>query len=313
MAIETPMFSLEGFHPLLPDIQANISTALIPVDVFHPFPEAMEPFAQNLLVQTGMPLTHVNTLAYIPNTYGTHGVLGSAEIAGENDGRLTFYKDMDKIPAIGQVGVAVHELAHFSSPFAERTNDDFGGEEKRLRAQDTVIRVANQSAETGIFLNSYHEFIYNIKDRIRPEDQEAWEQLWLEETHAIASELAATNPRHLEQIDNAHYARLKSAGKEDAFVPLVSRRDRETNETLISGIDQTLMDLTGITNIDALYTHWEHLRETYRGMTTPFHKTHREPVGVFPVIPERKVVIIVGYRRRSGFGIDPEDLIETII
>src|SRR5260221_592919 len=269
----------------------------IPVDKEHPFPENKGQFAQKLLIETGMPLTHVTSLAYVPNTYINHDVLGSAETGGEHDGRLTFYKDLGKIPAIGQVGVAVHELAHFASPLAERTTDDFGSKEKRLRALHNVIDIANQAAYTGVFLNGYHEYIYHLRNVIKEnlqlseqETNELWGKLWLEETHAIASELAATNYNQLAQVEEKQYRLLHAIGRKREFAPLVSRKDLKSGQTEISGIDQTLMDLTGIQDITALHKHWRDLRMKYYDKIPPFHEN--DPIQLLPPIPGRGIIIV---------------------
>jgi len=304
----------------------------IPVDKSHLFPkteqgEDLGVFAQNLLRVTRMPLTRITEIAYMPNTYNTHDVLGSLERGGPHEGRLSFYKAMEKIDGIGQFGVAVHESAHGSSPFdtqGVRINEDYGGEQNRLRAAENVVNVANQAAQTGIFLNGYHEYIYNLEPQIQaellskypditPEETHAvWEDVWREETHAIASELAATNRRHLAQVEEAQYRALQRQGLQETFVPLVSTKDA-TGKVTPSGIDQTLLDLTKFASVEEMVTHWQQVKSELYNKLTPFHKQKRQPrqpVPYFPPITERVIIAIVQPIRRNPWE---EDLIVTLL
>ena len=259
--------TIASILPVYPKHEHAFLKNEIPIDLHHPFEtKNQEIFARWLLQKTRMPLTRVTSLAYRPNDYTNHGVLGSTEMGGIYDGRLTLYKDLNRIPAIGQLGVAVHELAHSSSPFDRSTAGDYGSEINRLKAANNVINIANQSATTGIFLNQYQRelFLHLIQGNISP-------RRWFEENHAITMELAATNPAHLKQVEIAQYFTLLRQGRQHDFVRLTSKFNRRTGEQIICGTDEALLHLTRFSTITALHDHWQELRDTLKGDITPLH------------------------------------------
>lgn len=331
MLTETPILSRPNippgrgeykYQPHLPSLQSELIHKPEPstpaIDALHPFPVTEEgkdlgEFAQTLLHETGLPLTRITQIAYIPNHYGNHDVLGSYEIGGDHHGRLSFYKNMERIPALGQFAVAMHEGAHASSPFntEDGTDEDYGGKKNRERAALNVIRVANQASSTGIFLNGYHEYIYHLKESGQL-SKEQWQRIWLEETHAIASELAATNYKHLQQVEQRQFYVLKRQDNIHDFVPLTSRQNEKTGKVYPSGIEQTLMDLTKIQTVQQLHDHWNTIHAKYDNATTPFHQIKRDRPTFLPLIPGTEFIVIqVIYLRRTKFDNDPlEELLE---
>lgn len=293
---------------LRPSLEEALTPDIIhfPTDIAHPFPvsesgEDLDAFADLMLSETRLPLTSVREKAYIPNEHGTHGVLGSWETAGPHQGRLTFYKDMKRIPAIAQFGVAFHEGSHAVSPFTTDSAKDYGGEANRQRVQENVLAIASQAEATGIFLNGYHAHIYNLKRHAQTQEELAqWAQLYLEETHAIANELAVTNYKHLQQVEERQFARLKELDQVQGFVPFTSRINPETGRLQESDLDWTIRTLTKFDTPEEMHRYFRGIRARYGGTRTPFHDVPDEPFEFLPFIPgTERIIVIYGQKRRN--------------
>ena len=246
----------------------NTLASEIPVAQDAEFGPELEPFARELLRVTAMPLDNVSRLAYRPNTHGMEGTLATAELYS---GEVSFYSDMSEVSAEYQLEVAVHELAHVSTPSLERNNDVYGGRENRQKAQLTILRAALQTEATQIFLNDYHRYIYEQYQSGRMDGR-----TWFEETHAIALQMAAGEPEELARIDEMQYQKLNEMGLSEYYNPLVSRQDEEGNIEE-SGIDWILRTLTHIDSVEEMHQHFGRLRDALEGQVTPFHTNRALP------------------------------------
>lgn len=236
-------------------------------------------FIQDLVAATGLPLK-VSKFDYEPSSSGYHGVLGSAVIDGINKGLVTFYRDMSKASAIEQGGVAYHEVEHTLNPFDPDNDDVYGGEEYRQIVADNIARIAQQAKDTGIFLNPYHRYIYDLHETGQF-TQEQWEQLYLQETHAIVMEMAAMHPDELNAVDHMQYDVLSSLGRQDAFVPLVSVKYSTTGNVLLGIPDQIFMQQMQIEDVFELKKHFAQLRDALEDQKTPLHET-QDPMFMLP-------------------------------
>ncbi len=210
----------------------------LPVEGFTP---EREVFVRGMLEKIGLPLDRVSKVTFKPNTSKTEYVLGSAhQITGE----VTFYKRMEGIPEIAQVGTAAHELAHVNSFYIEENVNAYGGERNMEKARGNAILVAAQTATSHKFLNGYHKALYQ-EFILRPDDVVAQEK-FIEETNAIMMELRFTNPKHLEEV-------LKA-------------QDKDTFKSILGQIDSTLLDLMPNLNRSKteLNQHIANLKNSYK-------------------------------------------------
>lgn len=182
------------------------------------FTQDRELFVRGVLEKIGLPLDRVSKITFKPNTSKTEYVLGSAH---QTTGEVTFYKRMEGIPEIAQVGTAVHELIHVNSFFVIENEDAYGGPENMNRALENAVMVANQTISSHKFLNGYHKALYH--EYMTNPDNAAAKQKFVEETNAIMMELRFVNEKHLEEV-------LKAQNK-------------ETCSTVLKQIDETLLDL----------------------------------------------------------------------
>jgi hypothetical protein len=226
----------------------------IRTDTTHPFrTQADEQMARWLIEQTGIPLFTVESIGYKENKIGERGVLGEAEISDYRSARVRFYRDMLRIPdKRAFYAVAVHEMSHAATPFLINNDSAYGSSRKRVETALHVMRVAKQTAETQTFINPYHRFIYeNYAQGKVPK------RVYLEETHAIMNEVAATNREHLAQVDKAQQDIMRLKGKGNQTV------------SLVEGAEKTLLNLTRnpqtqerFTNAQEMYAHFDRVKAT---------------------------------------------------
>lgn len=165
----------------------------------------------------GLPLQNIEKVAYQPNDRGQEGLVGSYQ---PYTGEMVYYKSLEKLPAIAQDGVMLHETAHSSSPFEEKNIFLYGSVEAATKARAHTEAVAKQSLETNTYLNGYQAA---LAEKLK--SQEIDERRFLEETFAILVELRFTNPKHLEQVQESLNKKTKDA------------------VDINSGIDQALISL----------------------------------------------------------------------
>lgn len=203
-----------------------------------------EVFARKLLEMTGLPLQRVTKVTHRQNSQETKDVLATAH---RFTGEVEFYKKMEGLPLVGQLGTAVHELTHISSPTIAENESVYGSRESLEAAWDNATTVASQTHETGRYLNGYHKLLHT-----RFMAGEITTQKFVEETNAIMMELRFTNPKHLKEVLDAQSVALfnKNAGNHE------SRTDAILNQ-----IDTTLLNLMPqFSNPAELNTHIETLR-----------------------------------------------------
>lgn len=163
-----------------------------------------EAFIRRIVESVGLPLDNVSKITFreasAQDTVNS-GVLGSVHL---ETGELSFYKRLEGLPEIAQLGVATHELAHENDPHKKENTRLYGSEENMQRTADNVKRLADQTKETEVFMNWYHKFLYQQLEAGNIDDKR-----FLRETHAIMVELRYTNPKHLQEV-------LRSQNKETA-------------------------------------------------------------------------------------------------
>lgn len=205
------------------------------------FTSDREVFVRGMLEKIGLPLDRVSKITFKPNTSKTENVLGSAH---RTTGEVTFFKRMEGIPEIAQVGTAAHELAHVNSFYIEENVNAYGGERNMEKARGNAILVAAQTAMSHKFLNGYHKALY--QEFIKRADDVVAQEKFIEETNAIMIELRFTNPKHLEEV-------LKA-------------QDKDSYESILTQIDKTLLDLMPNLNQskENLNRHIANLRRSYK-------------------------------------------------
>jgi predicted metal-dependent hydrolase len=177
-----------------------------------------EAFIRRVVESVGLPLDNVSRITFqeasAQDTVSS-GVLGSVHL---ETGELSFYKRLEGLPEIAQLGVAAHELAHENDPHKKENAKLYGSKENMQRTADNVKKLADQTKETQVFMNWYHKFLYQQLEAGNIDDQR-----FLRETHAIMIELRYTNPTHLQEV-------------------LVSQ-NKETANEIFEQLDNTLLTL----------------------------------------------------------------------
>jgi hypothetical protein len=177
-----------------------------------------EAFIRRVVESVGLPLDNVSRITFqeasAQDTVNS-GVLGSVHM---ETGELSFYKRLEGLPEIAQLGVATHELAHENDPHKKENVKLYGSEENMQRTSDNVKKLADQTKESHVFMNWYHKFLYQQLEAGNIDDQR-----FLRETHAIMVELRYTNPKHLQEV-------LRS-------------QDKETASEIYNQLDDTLLAL----------------------------------------------------------------------
>ena len=161
-----------------------------------------EAFIRRMVESVGLPLNNVSRITFRESSAQdtiNSGVLGSVHL---ETGELSFYKRLEGLPEIAQLGVTAHELAHENDPHKKENASLYGSEQNMQRAAENVKKLTNQTKESKVFMNWYHKFLFQ-----QLEAGNIDETRFLRETHAIIVELRYTNPKHLEEV-------LKSQNKE---------------------------------------------------------------------------------------------------
>lgn len=174
-----------------------------------------EMFVRRLVESVGLPLNNVSRISFKQESAHNSLAVGSVHM---ETGELTFYKRMEGLPEIAQLGVAVHELAHENDPHDGKNSELYGSVEQMERTAQNVSLVAEQTQETHLYLNGYHRMLCKAL-----EAGDIDKERFLQETHAIIIELRFTNPRHLENV-----LRLQNS---------------ETADQILQEVDTTLLTL----------------------------------------------------------------------
>lgn len=172
----------------------------------------------------------------------------------------SFLKDIPE----KQLGTIAHEGAHANTPFRRENAFLFGSEEARSEAAEFAKKAAQQTIDSQRFLNKYHESLYRRLDA-----KEITRETFDEETWAIASELALTNRKHLEQVQAAQHAsingRIKGGLLAEGYqtVDLLSKVD-EADKVTVAGVDKALIQLLdGVKDYDGLIAHVDGLKAEF--------------------------------------------------
>ena len=156
---------------------------------------------KNHIESIDLPPDNIEEVVYRPNKRGEKGIVGSFE---PFNGRLTVYKDLDKLPPIAQHGTIVHEMTHSVSPLDPCNEPFYGSNEEISFARNHAIAVAYQSLVTQKYINGYQAFLAK-KLAVGEIDKERF----VEETNAIMVEQRFTNLSHLEQVEKSQKNKLK--------------------------------------------------------------------------------------------------------
>lgn len=195
-----------------------------------------EAFTRRLVESVGLPLNNVSRITF-RESGAQESVLGSVHM---ETGELSFYKRMEGLPEIAQLGVAVHELSHENDPFKKGNADLYSSREKMDKTADNVKKLAEQTKESKIFMNGYHKYLYE-----QLIDGEIDDDRFLSETHAIMIELRYTNSKHLEEV--------------------LTNQDPYTATEIMHNLDETLLALMPhLKNMGELETHIQNLKKSFK-------------------------------------------------
>jgi len=177
----------------------------------------------------GFPLDNVKKVIYRPGKEGEENILGSFQ---PNEGTLTLYKSLDKLPPIAQHGTIVHELAHSVSPFDPKNEKFYGSKKAVEQSKKHAVEVAQASADSGKYLNGYQA---NLHQQL--EAGEIDPMRFVEETRAIMMELRFNNPKHLQQVEKAQQKTLAKINK--------SNPNAQVNQdiNITDGVDESIFAL----------------------------------------------------------------------
>jgi hypothetical protein len=219
------------------------------------------------ILAVGLPVDNYTKLSRRANEPETRNNLASWGVGSENYGEFTEYELLDEQIPERQLAALVHEGAHANTPRRKENAPLYGGESKRAQAELFARDLAAQTLMTGKYLTGYHKHLAAelINGQKTPEDYE----LFVEETQAIAMELAITNRAKLEQVESAQQAKLANlqrAGLVDEDIQPVNLLSHAENddEVQVEGIDNELIALLdGVSDHKELMAHVANLKERF--------------------------------------------------
>ncbi len=194
------------------------------------------------IVAIGLPVDNFQSLHYRKNEGKALYHLGSWGAGDANYGQFSIYENNELQTPESRLGTIVHESAHANTPLRKQNAYLYGGETKRVEAEQYARNLAAQSLVTGKFMDGYHSRLaaelYNGEISL---------DLFAEETHAIAVQLGMTNRAKLEQVEQSQHRvldRMRPYGQIDGLtkVNLVSQVDYNGNIS-VDGIDKQLITL----------------------------------------------------------------------
>lgn len=199
-----------------------------------------EAFIRRMVESVGLPLDNVSRITFQERSAQdtvNSGVLGSVHM---ETGELSFYKRLEGLPEIAQLGVATHELAHENDPHNVNNARLYGSEENMRMTAENVKKLADQTVDTEVFMNWYHKFLFE-----KLESGQIDNDRFLRETHAIMIELRFTNPKHLKEV-------LRS-------------QDKETADEIFNNLDNTLLALMPhLKTTEELNKHIDNLQNSFK-------------------------------------------------
>lgn len=200
------------------------------------------------VVAVGLPVDNYTKLIRAKNdaSQGTKHHLGSWGIGVHNYGEFTVYELLDQYGgeiSEERLATIAHEGAHANTPLLPENAHLFGSETERTQAEKFAWAAADQTLRTGKYLNGYHSALAQELST-----GEITYETFVEETQAIASELALTNRAKLAQVEAAQHAQLDRQRRLDipeTLVEPVNLLSGVSNDGVVSvdGIDRQLIAL----------------------------------------------------------------------
>jgi len=210
---------------------------------------------QDLFTQmyaTGLPVSNVQTFVRRANDRGHENVAGHW---AQGRGEFAVYDLALKDISEQRLAVIVHEGAHANTPRHESNAHLFGGEDSRQEALMHVTHLAEQSLQTGKFIDGYHA---NLAERLRnpKHPKHIDKETFIEETWAIYTEHRLTNPAKLAQVQVAQQRAIERNPRKfkdiDGYQALIS--PPESSEA--TGLESALITLLdGVENKAELQKH----------------------------------------------------------
>lgn len=200
------------------------------------------------VVAVGLPVDNYTKLIRGKNDVraGTEHHLGSWGTGIGNYGEFTIYELLDRYGAEipeERLATIAHEGAHANTPLLPENAHLFGGETERVEAERFAWAAADQTLRTKRYLTGYHA---DLAEKLS--QGKITHETFVEETQAIATELALTNRAKLEQVEAAQHAQLDRQRRLDAPETLVEpvnllSRVNKDGVVAVEGIDRQLIAL----------------------------------------------------------------------
>jgi len=220
-------------------------------------------WAAERIIDVGLPVDRIKAITLERNKKGRETVLGSWGIGEKNKGVYSVYELLQRQIPEKQLGTIAHESGHANSPFRNENAFLFGSEEARAEAARFAEAAAQQTIDSQRFLNNYHKDLY-----ARMIAGDITRATFNEETWAITTELALTNRKHLQQVQEAQHAsidrRMKSklVAEDYKKVTLISGAN-------VAGVDKALIALLdGVEDLDGLVAHVDGLKAKFYPQTS---------------------------------------------
>ncbi len=216
------------------------------------------------IAAVGFPVENFRNFVHRSNDGEDEGVLASWGIGQANKGEFSVHELHYTMAREKQLGTLAHESAHANTPLLPENAHLFGGEAERSDAERYVQQLARQSLDTGKWLNGYHKYLagqYN--------SGEIGYVTFVEETSAIASELALTNRNHLRQVEAAQHKSIDNiariariSGRPEPLKVAILTSDGNNAEA--AGIDRNLVRLLdGVHDRQSLLSHIDGLKARF--------------------------------------------------
>lgn len=247
----------------------------------------------------GYPVDNFRQFIHKHNERGNENTIASW--LGHGHGEFTVYDLYGRQIPEKRLGTLGHETAHANSPLKPENEAVFGGKDGQLEAARYIERVAQQSLETGVHLNGYHQYLMKeyktttdklrvsldsgeLSDREHAAAQAEANRKYHEETWAIMNEMALTNRNGLAEVEARQFkaledlARRRGEGNAPDRVALLSDPPSERDpQPQTYGIDRWLIHLIdGVNNQQELVQHVATLKQRFYGAANNEKATQRD-------------------------------------
>jgi len=189
--IPSPVVEHQVLAPRITEIPPNVK-----IKGFSSKDDAL--FVRRTIESSGLPIDNIPEIRFV--SIRTKALASS----DPETGRMSFHLDYERLPRVAQFGVIVHELAHECEPDKDKNVKLYGSKENMQRAFENIKRVAGQTTETQVFMDSAYKGSFDEMQAGKID-----EERFLQETHATMIELRYTDPKHLREV-------LESQNKETA-------------------------------------------------------------------------------------------------